>query len=76
MTGTLPSLDAVLAAVSYDKARTISEIGQLVAGPDSWALRGTIRNRVYELELMGLVISNEDRPSRWIRNGLLIKETA
>lgn len=69
---TLPSLEAVLEGVAYDEARTISEIGDAVAGNQAWELRGTIRNRVYELESMGLVVSNEDRPSRWIRNGLLI----
>lgn len=73
---TLPTLEAVLEGVSYDEARTISEIGDAVAGNLAWELRGTIRNRVYELETMGLVINDGNRPSRWIRNGLLITQGA
>lgn len=73
---TLPTLEEVLEGVDYDVARTVSEIGDAVAGNRSWELRGTIRNRVYELERMGLVVSNDDRPSRWIRNGLLTKASA
>lgn len=59
----------VLDAVSYDEARTVSEVARLasVDGREAWRNRSNVRNRLYELEAQGLVICDEERPSRWLR---------
>lgn len=60
-----PSLVTVLGAVAEDEARTASEVLVVLGLP--WALRGTVRNRLYELERAGLVIADDNRPLRFLR---------
>lgn len=64
----MPTLDDVLAGVPRDEALTTQEVADRVCDPaERWALRGTIRNRLYALESLGLVISDDNRPMRWLR---------
>ena len=59
----------VLAVLSPDAAFTVQEVAGRVAestGEDAWAIRGTIRNRLYNLEQMGAVICDDERPLRYM----------
>lgn len=71
----LPTEDDVLAAVSYDEARTTQAIADAVCGALSWPRRGTVRNRLEALEARGLVISDDERPVRWMRPEPLVVST-
>lgn len=62
-----PSSGQVLAAVSYDEALTTSEVASRACGVDAWRHRSNVRNRLRELEARGAVISDENRPVRWLR---------
>jgi hypothetical protein len=62
--GAVPSLQEVYAVVTYDEPRTVSEIQELVTS--NWAQRTTVRNRLDELERLGLVI-RDGSPARFIR---------
>jgi hypothetical protein len=59
--------DEVLAAVSYDEARTVSEIASIAYGRAAWDYRMTVRLRLLDLETDGLVICDENRPMRFMR---------
>lgn len=65
--GSTVSPERVLTGVSFNEARTTQEIADMVCGAESWALRGTVRNRLYALERRGLVICDEQQPMRWVR---------
>lgn len=57
----------VLEAVSFDEAFTVMEIAQRAYGFDSWDERTNVRNALADLETAGLVISDENRPVRYMR---------
>jgi hypothetical protein len=57
--------EEVLAAVSRDEARTVQEVAGLVGKARNlspWSIRGTVRNRLWDLIEQGRVIENSERP--------------
>lgn len=57
----------VLAAVSFDEALTTAEVASGACGVEAWRHRSNVLNRLRELEASGDVISDGNRPVRWLR---------
>lgn len=62
--------EAVLAVFGRDDALTVMEVADRVAGWESWPMRGTVRNRLYALADMQVLIESEERPRRFALNDL------
>ena len=61
-----PTAPVVLNVMPRNEALTTSEIHNRL--PDSpWSQRTTILNRLRELEVLGLVIQDHNRPTRWLK---------
>lgn len=69
------TLAAVLVGVAFDEARTTAEVAHQVCGEEGWRHRTNVLNRLYELEAMGLVISDDERPVHWLRPDLDVSST-
>lgn len=61
------TLDDVLDAVGRCEPATVTDVLTALALP--WSARGTVRNRLYELEDQRLVICDDERPMRFALNG-------
>lgn len=68
MAAVLHPLTDVVAAVARCEPATVMEVLAELGGP--WEDRGTVRNRLYELVELGLLIDDEARPLRFAINHL------
>jgi len=61
-----PSRRDIIEAVRACQPATVAEVTDVACPPsERWRLRGTVRNRLYELETIGAVVCDDERPMRF-----------